>query len=101
MAAEGGDHRRDISHSNFGNQNIINPGIIHGSVHYYAPSQPAPAGVARVIPYPRNEDMVHRGDLIDSLDKLLPHTPKCGSAALWGLGGSGCVSISRRGFTTY
>ena len=62
---------------------------------YYGtqPHPPARAEVVRVIPYPRNEDLVHRRELIEKLDELLPQTTSgsC-SAALWGLGGSGCVS---------
>ncbi|KAI8670397.1 hypothetical protein NCS55_00785700 [Fusarium keratoplasticum] len=55
--------------------------------------RPAPES-SRVIPYPRNEDLVRRGDLIDRLDKLLPPTPGSHSAALWGLGGSGKTQIA-------
>jgi hypothetical protein len=46
--------------------------------------------VQRVIPFPRNEDVVDR-DVFAALDPLLPSsTPQdYQSAALWGLGGSG------------
>jgi hypothetical protein len=43
----------------------------------------------RVLPFPRNEDIVLRPDLFAELDVLLPLTPGYRSAALWGLGGSG------------
>lgn len=94
MAGDERDHRRDVSHNQFRDQNFINQGNIHGNVHYYLPHQPAPAEVVRVIPYPRNEDRVRRGDVIDRLDKLLPQTPGFHSAALWGLGGSGKTQIA-------
>ncbi|KAH7111892.1 P-loop containing nucleoside triphosphate hydrolase protein [Dactylonectria estremocensis] len=94
MAGDGGDQRRDVSHNRFHDQNFINQGNIQGNVHYHPPHQPTPAEVVRVIPYPRNEDMVRRGDLIDRLDKLLPQTPGFSSAALWGLGGSGKTQIA-------
>ncbi|KAL6407291.1 hypothetical protein AUP68_10121 [Ilyonectria robusta] len=44
-----------------------------------------------IIPFPRNEDIVHRPDLFAELETLLPSTTsEYHSAALWGLGGSGC-----------
>ena len=83
-----------ISRSHFGDHTIIHQGNVQGNVYYgTAPHPSARAGVVRVIPYPRSEDLVDRQDLIDKLDKLLPQTASgsC-SAALWGLGGSGYVS---------
>jgi hypothetical protein len=46
--------------------------------------------VQRVIPFPRNEDVVDR-DVFAALDRLLPSATPADyqSAALWGLGGSG------------
>lgn len=84
MMAASGHERRDISHNQLGDYSTIN----QGNIHYHLP---APAEVIRVIPYPRNEDLVHRGDLIIRLDDLLPPTRESHSAALWGLGGSGYV----------
>ena len=43
----------------------------------------------RTFPFPRNEDIVHRGAIFSELDKLLPPSSVDQSAALWGLGGSG------------
>lgn len=90
MAASG-HKRRDISNSQFGD----NTNIYQGDVHLYVrhPLARAEVKVVRVIPYPRNEDLVPRPDLITELDKLLPQTPGSYSAALWGLGGSGYASI--------
>ncbi|KIL84911.1 hypothetical protein FAVG1_11781 [Fusarium avenaceum] len=74
-------------------------GNVQGNVYYgtppHPPYPPARAEVVCVIPYPRNEDIVHRRDLIDKLDELLPQTTS-GSyrAALWGLGGSGKTQIA-------
>lgn len=51
--------------------------------------RPARAAI-RLIPYPRNEDLIHRPDLVDKLNTLLPYPSATShSAALWGLGGSG------------
>ncbi|KAI6777615.1 Nephrocystin-3, partial [Emericellopsis cladophorae] len=58
MTDNGRDQRRDVSRSQFRDQTFIAQGNIHGSVYYHPPHQPAPAAVVRVIPYPRNEDMV-------------------------------------------
>lgn len=83
--AQPAQHQRDVTGNQFGNNATINQGD-----HYHLPHLPARATVC-VIPYPRNEDVVHRPDLIHQLEALLPHTAKHCSAALWGLGGSGCV----------
>ncbi|KNB18048.1 hypothetical protein FOXG_15699 [Fusarium oxysporum f. sp. lycopersici 4287] len=48
----------------------------------------------RVLPFPRNEDIVLRPKLFAELDMLLPLTPGYHSAALWGLGGSGKTQIA-------
>ncbi|KAH7459886.1 hypothetical protein FOMA001_g19863 [Fusarium oxysporum f. sp. matthiolae] len=86
--------QREISHSQFRDHTFIHQGNIQGNVYYAAPHPPARAEVVRVIPYPRNEDLVHRADLIDRLDALLPQTPGSHSTALWGLGGSGKTQIA-------
>jgi hypothetical protein len=87
--ATSGHQRRYISDSHFGD----NTNIIQGDVdfHFYVPHKPVRAEVkaVRAIPYPRNEDLVSRPDLVTKLDELLPQTPGSYSAALWGLGGSG------------
>ncbi|KAM0292736.1 hypothetical protein ACHAPM_011746, partial [Fusarium culmorum] len=83
-------HRRDVNRSRIGDNARINM----GDIHYYLPHPAVRAEVVRVIPYPRNEDLVHRPDLIDKLDELLPPTPGSRSAALWGLGGSGKTQIA-------
>ncbi|KAI1041163.1 hypothetical protein LB504_013207, partial [Fusarium proliferatum] len=82
-------HRRDVTRSRFGDNTRINL----GDIHYHLPHRSNRSAV-RVIPYPRNEDLVHRWDLIDRLDKLLPPTAGSRSAALWGLGGSGKTQIA-------
>ncbi|EXA28621.1 hypothetical protein FOVG_19787 [Fusarium oxysporum f. sp. pisi HDV247] len=83
-------HRRGVTRSRFGDNARINL----GDIHYHLPHPAARAEVVRVIPYPRNEDLVHRRDLIDRLDKLLPQTLGSHTAALWGLGGSGKTQIA-------
>ncbi|KAF5694439.1 hypothetical protein FDENT_1168 [Fusarium denticulatum] len=82
-------HRRDITHSGFGDNTRINL----GDIHYHLPHRSNESAV-RVIPYPRNEDLVHRRDLINRLDKLLPPAAGSRSAALWGLGGSAKTQIA-------
>ncbi|OBS16801.1 hypothetical protein FPOA_12610 [Fusarium poae] len=82
--------RRDVTDSRFGDYTRINM----SDTHYHSPHAAARAEVVRVIPYPRNEDLVNRPDLIDKLDKLLPQTSGSHSAALWGLGGSGKTQIA-------
>ncbi|KAL7927444.1 hypothetical protein ACQKWADRAFT_3642 [Trichoderma austrokoningii] len=90
--ASPGHERRNISDSQFGD----NTNIYQGNVHLYLPHRPARAEVKAVcaIPYPRNEDLVSRPDLINRLDELLPQTPGFYSAALWGLGGSGKTQLA-------
>ncbi|KAH7261567.1 P-loop containing nucleoside triphosphate hydrolase protein [Fusarium tricinctum] len=86
--------QHEVSRSHFRDQAIIHQGNVQGNTHYNLTHPAARAEVVRVIPYPRNEDLVHRGDLVDRLDKLLPQTPGSCSAALWGLGGSGKTQIA-------
>ncbi|KAL7925296.1 P-loop containing nucleoside triphosphate hydrolase protein [Trichoderma austrokoningii] len=90
MMAASGHERRDVSHNQFRDNAVIN----QNNVHFHLPHRLARATVVHVIPYPRNDDLVHRQDLIDELNKLLPQTPGFYSAALWGLGGSGKTQIA-------
>ncbi|PCD20313.1 hypothetical protein AU210_016180 [Fusarium oxysporum f. sp. radicis-cucumerinum] len=83
-------HGRGVTRSRFGDNARINL----GDIHYHLPHPAARAEAVRVIPYPRNEDLVHREDLINRIDKLLPSTSGSQSAALWGLGGSGKTQIA-------
>ncbi|KAF7558103.1 hypothetical protein G7Z17_g29 [Cylindrodendrum hubeiense] len=94
MMAAPGHEQRDVSHSQFGDNTFINQGNVHGNVYYGLPHPPVRAEVIRVLPYPRNEDLVHRQDIINRLDELLPQTRGSHSAALWGLGGSGKTQIA-------
>lgn len=75
-------HKRSILNSSFGNHTVIS----QGDIHYHLPRDPLKT---HVIPYPRNEDVIQRQDLVEQLDQLLPRESKFHSAALWGLGGSG------------
>ncbi|KAH7302952.1 P-loop containing nucleoside triphosphate hydrolase protein [Stachybotrys elegans] len=84
---------REVSSNRFGDHTTIHQGNI-SAVHYHLPRQPSPA-VVRAIPYPRNEDIVDRPDVIDSLNKLLPSVDtEYSAAALYGLGGSGKTQIA-------
>lgn len=81
-------HQRSLDRNSFGNHTIIS----QGDFHYHLTRRPPSPGVDRptyVIPYPRNEDVIYRQDLVNRLDQLLPRGSKFHSAALWGLGGSG------------
>ncbi|KAI0447500.1 hypothetical protein F4803DRAFT_558633 [Xylaria telfairii] len=58
-------------------------------------SRPHSSGPWHSIPFPPNEDLVHRSDITRDLDQLLPSTTSdYQSAALWGLGGSGKTQIA-------
>ncbi|KAK4062652.1 uncharacterized protein Triagg1_9770 [Trichoderma aggressivum f. europaeum] len=86
-------HSRSLNHNNFGNNATIN----QGDIHYNLTPGPLLPGVDKptyVIPYPRNEDVVCRTDLVERLEQLLPRGSKFHSAALWGLGGSGKTQIA-------
>ncbi|KAK3690562.1 hypothetical protein B0T22DRAFT_537180 [Podospora appendiculata] len=48
----------------------------------------------RVIPSPRNEDVINRAHIFNQLDALLPPTSEYQSGALWGLGGSGKTQVA-------
>ncbi|RKK27319.1 hypothetical protein BFJ67_g16189 [Fusarium oxysporum f. sp. cepae] len=80
--------QREVINSQFRDNTVIHQEHVQGNVYYSLPHPPAPAEVGRVIPYPRNEDLVHRPGLIDRLDELLPQSAGSRSAALWGLGRS-------------
>lgn len=81
-------HRRDVTGNHIGDGATIN----QGDVHYHLPHRPAaPVRCAvRVIPYPRNPDVVPRPDLVHKLETVLSSDhSNIHTAALWGLGGSG------------
>ena len=85
---------RDLSSNTFGDHATIHQGDVHNHSHTHQPL-PAPAQPAlRIIPYPRNEEVVRRPELVDALNALLSEILKFSSAALWGLGGSGQVLCS-------
>ncbi|KAK8016038.1 hypothetical protein PG991_008926 [Apiospora marii] len=58
------------------------------------PVQPDQPQACRYIPFPPNDDLVHRIDITDALTRLLPASAAYQSAALWGLGGSGKTQIA-------
>lgn len=55
-------------------------------IHNYASSPREPCVL---IPFPRNEELIPRHDLISELDRILPLSEEYSTAALYGLGGSG------------
>lgn len=84
--------QRNLSYNHFRDNTIIQQGNGNVNIHHY-PRQPVLVEAIRAIPYPRNEDIVNRQDLVSSLNGLLQQPTAAGpcSAALWGLGGSGYV----------
>ncbi|KAK1845269.1 kinesin light chain, partial [Colletotrichum chrysophilum] len=88
-------HQRNITGNRFGDGAYVHQGDVHGSVHYYAPDVPATAKVAiRVLPFPRNEDVVIREDIFSQIEWLLPFGGRGQTAALCGLGGTGKTQIA-------
>ncbi|UKZ77130.1 hypothetical protein TrVFT333_004848 [Trichoderma virens FT-333] len=80
-------YQREVGKAQFGNNTTIHQDNNTYTLHL--PLRPAPAAI-RIIPYPLNEDIVNRPDLVNKLNALLPQTSNTyRSAALWGLGGSG------------
>lgn len=89
--------QRNTSHSQFRDNTLIHQGSGNVNIHHYARQGGVRAEAIRVIPYPRNEDVVDRQDLARSLKELLQQPKEASpcSAALWGLGGSGYVLYLR------
>ncbi|KAM0452920.1 hypothetical protein ACHAO4_005339 [Trichoderma viride] len=83
-----------ITNNQFRDGTRIHQGHNNTTFNLNLAHRPARAAI-RLIPYPRNEDLIHRPDLVDKLDKLLPYPSATShSAALWGLGGSGKTQIA-------
>ncbi|KAL6787944.1 P-loop containing nucleoside triphosphate hydrolase protein [Trichoderma sp. SZMC 28012] len=84
--------QREVGNSQFGNNTTIHQD--NNTFSFHLPLRPARPAI-RIIPYPLNEDLVDRPDIMGKVDALLPQTPHtyC-SAALWGLGGSGKTQIA-------
>ncbi|PON29870.1 hypothetical protein TGAM01_v201236 [Trichoderma gamsii] len=83
-----------ITNNQFRDGTRIHQGHNNTTLNLHLPHRPARAAI-RLIPYPRNEDLVHRPDLVDKLNILLPYPSDIShSAALWGLGGSGKTQIA-------
>ncbi|KAK4206669.1 P-loop containing nucleoside triphosphate hydrolase protein [Rhypophila decipiens] len=93
MFANLGGSQKNIEGSSYesggGVMNIVN-NINRVSAEETAPS----SQVSRVIPLPRNEDMVDRTHIFARLDALLPPKSDYQSAALSGLGGSGKTQVA-------
>ncbi|KAL7920887.1 P-loop containing nucleoside triphosphate hydrolase protein [Trichoderma austrokoningii] len=83
-----------ITNNQFSDGTRIHQGHNNTTFNLHLTHRPARAAI-RLIPYPRNEDLVHRPDLVDKLNTLLPcPSTTSHSAALWGLGGSGKTQIA-------
>ncbi|KAK4206246.1 hypothetical protein QBC37DRAFT_476988 [Rhypophila decipiens] len=68
--------------------------IVNNINRVSAEESAASSKVSRVIPLPRNEDMVDRTHIFARLDALLPPKSDYQSAALCGLGGSGKTQVA-------
>ncbi|KAK4077629.1 hypothetical protein Purlil1_12267 [Purpureocillium lilacinum] len=75
------------------NGGLLFQGHVSGPVQIYHETRAKQHVAQRIIPFPRNEDVVDR-DIFAALDRLLPSSPNYQSAALWGLGGSGKTQIA-------
>ncbi|KAL7904817.1 P-loop containing nucleoside triphosphate hydrolase protein [Trichoderma velutinum] len=82
-------HLRNIRHSQFRDNTVINQGDTH--IHLLSHQTRT---LTHVIPYPRNEDFINRSDIVGKLDQLLPRSSEFYSAALCGLGGSGKTQVA-------
>ncbi|PNP60494.1 hypothetical protein THARTR1_00518 [Trichoderma harzianum] len=72
-----------IESNTIGNDARIHQGNV---IHNYAS---APREPSVMIPFHRNEELIHRRDIISELDRILPLSDEYSAAALYGLGGSG------------
>lgn len=83
-------YQRGVNNNQFGNNITLSQDDNTVNLYNFQLHQRPVRAAIRVIPYPLNEELVHRPDLIDKLNTLLPQTSSTYySAALWGLGGSG------------
>ncbi|PKK42617.1 hypothetical protein CI102_14441 [Trichoderma harzianum] len=71
-----------------GNDAWIHQGNV---IHNYAS---APREFCVLIPFFYNEELIHRQDIINELDRILPLSDEYSTAALYGLGGSGKTQIA-------
>jgi hypothetical protein len=74
---------RALKSNTIGNNARIHQGDV---IHNYANK---PCEPCVLIPFPRNEELIPRQDLISELDRILPQSEEYSTAALYGLGGSG------------
>ncbi|KAL7960478.1 P-loop containing nucleoside triphosphate hydrolase protein [Trichoderma compactum] len=90
--AQPASSQREIHDSQIGDYATVDQSNHTYNVHL--PLKPAWSAI-HIIPYPRNEDLVSRPDLVEKLNVLLPQASHtyC-SAALCGLGGSGKTQIA-------
>nr|CDP27531.1 Putative Kinesin light chain [Podospora anserina S mat+] len=72
---------------------LLFQGHVNGSLHIHHETRAKQHAAQRIIPFPRNEDVVDRY-IFAALDRLLPPSHDYQSAALWGLGGSGKTQIA-------
>ncbi|KAK4174679.1 putative kinesin light chain [Triangularia setosa] len=72
---------------------LLFQGHVSGSLHIHHETRAKQHAAQRIIPFPRNEDVVDR-EIFAALHRLLPPSPDYQSAALWGLGGSGKTQIA-------
>ncbi|KAL6886876.1 P-loop containing nucleoside triphosphate hydrolase protein [Trichoderma evansii] len=79
---------RIIDSNNFGDGTQIHQGDV---IHNHASNTHKPCAL---IPFPRNEELIPRPEIISKLDELLPLSEEFFATALYGLGGSGKTQIA-------
>ncbi|KAH7304605.1 P-loop containing nucleoside triphosphate hydrolase protein [Stachybotrys elegans] len=89
------DQRRDVSHNQFRDQNIINQGWMR-DIHYHLPHPPARADGAPhfLVPFPENKRFVGRENILRCLKDGLSDEGCARSIAIVGLGGVGKTQVA-------
>ncbi|KAJ4287135.1 hypothetical protein N0V88_007757 [Collariella sp. IMI 366227] len=90
-ATQHGDGNRQFNNFGTGTQKNVDGNYFEakGNQNFGSRSK-----ACRVIPFPRNEDVVDRTHIFRQLNALLPPASEYQSAALWGLGGSGKTQVA-------
>ncbi|KJZ70283.1 hypothetical protein HIM_10327 [Hirsutella minnesotensis 3608] len=93
MAREGQNVEQRFGNAEAFDGGLLFQGYFSGPLHIHHETRAKHHVAQRIIPFPRNEDVVDR-NIFAALDRLLLPSPDYQSAALWGLGGSGKTQIA-------
>ncbi|KJZ70769.1 hypothetical protein HIM_09853 [Hirsutella minnesotensis 3608] len=91
MAPAGQNVEQRFGHAEASDGGLLFQGHVSGPLHIHHETRAKHHVAQRIIPFPRNEDVVDR-NIFAALDRLLLPSPDYQSAALWGLGGSGSMT---------